>query len=92
MFCSSAISPYCSGRVVLGEVKGKDLIPNHALAMSPLLLRTEAFASEEIGYEQAIAYLRKEAITLPATALAVMFCLLIGKFLWVCKEYRQSCQ
>ena len=54
--------------VVLGEVKGKDLIPNHALAMSPLLLRTEAFASEEIGYEQAIAYLRKEAITLPATA------------------------
>ena len=54
--------------VVLGEVKGKDLIPNHALAMSFSLLRTEAFASEEIGYEQAIAYLRKEAIALPATA------------------------
>ena len=28
----------------------------------------EAFATEEISYEQAITYLRKEAITLPVTA------------------------
>lgn len=52
----------------LGEMKGKDLIPAHALAMSACLLRPDAFATEEISYEQAIAYLRKEAIALPATA------------------------
>lgn len=52
----------------LGETKGKDLIPAHALAMSACLLRPDTFATEEISYEQAIAYLRKEAIALPATA------------------------
>lgn len=53
--------------VSIGEVKGRDLIPVHALAMSSLLLRQGAFVTEEVSYEQAIAYLRKEAITLPLT-------------------------
>lgn len=56
-----------SAGVVVGEVRGKDFIPEHALAMS-LLLRNGAFATADISYEQAIAYLRKEAIALPATA------------------------
>ena len=51
-----------------GEVKGRDLIPAHALAMSATLLRQDAFDTEEVSYEQAIAYLRKEAITLSETA------------------------
>ena len=38
------------------------------LAMCTSLLCREAFATEEISYEQAITYLRKEAITLPVTA------------------------
>ena len=54
--------------VAVGEVKGKDLIPSHALAMSICLLRSGAFVSEEITYEQAIAYLRKEAVALSETA------------------------
>ena len=49
--------------VSVGEVKGKDLIPAHALAMSALLLRQDVFATEAVSYEQAIAYLRKEAVT-----------------------------
>lgn len=53
--------------ISLAEVKGKDLIPAHALAMSRML-KLGSFPSEEVGYEQAIAYLRKEAITLPAMA------------------------
>lgn len=57
-----------SAGVGVGEVKGKDLIPGHALAMSSALLRRAAFATEEVTYEQAIAYLRKEAIPLSATA------------------------
>lgn len=57
-----------SAGVSLGEVKGKDLIPSHALAMSTSLLYPDVFVSQEVSYEQAIAYLRKEAIALPATA------------------------
>lgn len=53
--------------IALAEVKGKDLIPNHALAMSQVL-RPQLFPTEEVTYEQAIAYLRKEAISLPETA------------------------
>lgn len=53
--------------VSLAEAKGKDLIPPHALAMSCLLC-TDAFSREEVAYEQAIAYLRKEAIVLSAAA------------------------
>lgn len=57
-----------SAGVRVGEVKGKDLIPNHALSMSTSLLRQGIFATEDVSYEQAIAYLRKEAIVLPTTA------------------------
>ena len=39
--------------VTLAEVKGKDLIPNHALAMSTVQA-SAAFPREEISYEQAI--------------------------------------
>lgn len=53
--------------VVLAEVKGKDLIPNHALAMSQMR-RNGIFPCEEVPYEQAVAYLRKEAIVLSAEA------------------------
>ncbi|WP_291527786.1 methyltransferase RsmF C-terminal domain-like protein [Bacteroides sp. UBA939] len=51
--------------IPLGEIKGKDLIPEHALAMSNAL-RREAFPHEDVSYEQAVAYLRKEAIVLAA--------------------------
>lgn len=53
--------------VTLAETKGKDCVPAHALAMSSLL-RREAFACEEVDYPTAIAYLRKEAVTLSGTA------------------------
>lgn len=53
--------------VQVAEVKGKDLVPSHALAMSPLL-KPSAFPSAELDYGQAVAYLRKEAIVLPPTA------------------------
>lgn len=49
--------------IPVGEVKGRDLIPSHGLAMSCDLQR-EAFPSEELPYEKAIAYLRNEAVQL----------------------------
>lgn len=53
--------------VALAEVKGKDLLPRHALAMSRLL-RPGTFPVVAVDYEAAIAYLRKEALSLPEDA------------------------
>jgi NOL1/NOP2/fmu family ribosome biogenesis protein len=52
--------------VEVGELKGNDLVPSHSLAMSSAL-QPAAFERCEVGYDQAIAYLRKEAIALPAS-------------------------
>lgn len=53
-----------SAGVAVGELKGKDCIPLHALAMSTA--RADVFPVCESAYEQAIAYLRKESLRLPA--------------------------
>lgn len=50
----------------IASIKGKDIIPNHALALSNLLNRS-AFEQVGLDYITAISYLRKEAVTLPAT-------------------------
>ena len=52
--------------VTLGEMKGKDLIPHHSLAMSTAL-EEGVFPKAELTYEQAIAYLRKEGLILDAS-------------------------
>lgn len=51
--------------IKLGTIKGKDIIPDQSLALSTLLYR-EAFSTVDLNYEDAIRFLRKEAITLPA--------------------------
>lgn len=50
--------------ITIANIKGKNNIPGHSLAMSTYLNR-KAFQSVEIDYSQAIAYLRTEAIVLP---------------------------
>ena len=55
-----------AGLEIAGQ-KGKDWIPAHALAVSHALA-PDAFPREEISYEQAVAYLRKEAVTLSDAA------------------------
>ncbi len=48
----------------IGTSKGKDIVPASSLALSTML-NPSAFPRVEIGWEQAMLYLRKEAITLP---------------------------
>lgn len=49
--------------ITVAELKGKDIVPNHSLAMS--VARTpDVFEQVELTYEQAIAYLRKEVFRL----------------------------
>ena len=56
-------SPY-RPRLELATLKGRDLIPSHALAMSTLL-RPDAFPQVELPSTQAIDYLRCQAVILP---------------------------
>lgn len=50
--------------VVLGEIKGKDLLPDVSLALSVALNR-DAVKSYELDKKQSIDYLRREALVLP---------------------------
>ena len=50
--------------VTLGTAKGRDIIPSQSLAMSRLL-QPEAFARVELSYQEAMSFLRKEAVPLP---------------------------
>lgn len=58
-----------SAGVLLGEAKGKDIIPSHALAMSADLNK-EAFEQWELDAPAALHYLRKEALPNPPAALS----------------------
>lgn len=49
--------------ITLAELKGRDAIPSHELAMSTALNK-EAFPTYELTYDEALKYLHKEAITL----------------------------
>lgn len=53
--------------IELGTMKGKDLVPDASLALSTALNR-EVFPQAELSYDDAIRYLRKEAVTLPSDA------------------------
>ena len=48
----------------VAEIKGKDLIPDSRLALSTALAK-DAFHNVEISEDEALKYLRREAITLP---------------------------
>lgn len=52
--------------ITLAELKGKDFVPQHSLAMSTV--KNDVFPSVELDYSQAISYLRKEAVVLDASA------------------------
>lgn len=50
--------------VTLGELKGRDIIPQQSLALSTRL-SADAFPMAELSYPDAITYLRREAVVLP---------------------------
>lgn len=51
--------------VDVGQIKGRDVIPLHSLALSRAFDST-AFPQVEVSYEDAIAYLRRDTVTLAA--------------------------
>ena len=53
--------------VAVSEWKGRDVVPTTSLALSNVLCR-EAFPIVEVSYSEALAYLRKEALTLSSDA------------------------
>ena len=61
------VAPLLLGGIEIAAEKGKKLIPQHALAMS-IAASSSAFPRVEIARNVALAYLHREAITLPAEA------------------------
>lgn len=53
-----------SAGVRLGEVKGKDVVPQQSLALSTAL-RRDAFPTVELSYADAVSYLRREQVSVP---------------------------
>lgn len=52
--------------VEVATIRGRDYVPCHALALSSSL-RRDIFEEYAVSYDEAICYLRREAITLPST-------------------------
>lgn len=78
--------------VTLGELKGKDIVPDHSLAMT-IAMRQGKFLQAELSYEQAIGYLRKEAVVLDSSIPRGYILLTYKKdSVRLCQEYRQPCQ
>lgn len=63
--------------IPVAECKGRDWQPMHGLALSTAF-STDAFPRCELTYEQAVSYLRKEALSLPSDVPRG----------WVCLTYR----
>lgn len=67
---AAAVRPMLSSLDVLaagvdcGTVKGKDLVPSQALAMTTALNRT-AITQVEVNLEAALSYLRRESVVMP---------------------------
>ena len=61
------VAPLLLGGIEMAAEKGKKLIPQHALAMS-IAASSSAFLRVEVARNLALAYLHREAITLPAEA------------------------
>ena len=69
--------------LLLGELKGKDLIPSASMALSKVL-DTESVEKVEVDYRTAIDFLRKEAITLPDSSRGYILICFNGQALgWV---------
>ena len=72
-FLRSKLKVLHSG-IPVGTMKGKEILPAHALAMS-LHINSDAFSCLQLNREQAIAYLRREALPCDVNAMRG-YCLL----------------
>lgn len=74
---SSALSPLLENLrplrsgLAVGSLKGRDFVPHADLALAASL-RDQAFPSHEAGLAQALAFLRRETLSLPGAPLGYM--------------------
>jgi NOL1/NOP2/fmu family ribosome biogenesis protein len=74
----------------IGELPGKGVAPQHSLAMLKDI-KKEAFVCAELGLEQALAYLRNEAIVLPDVAQGMVLVTYEGVPLGFVKNVGNRC-
>ncbi len=75
-YVASNVKVLSSG-VEVGTVRGHDIVPSQSLALSTALNR-QSFATAEVGYGDAIAYLRGDAIVLDSAVPRGMVLLQYG--------------
>lgn len=84
--CIAVVLTYCTGWIGDCRTERQGLIPCHALAVE--LGYWYRMLCEEISYEQAIVYLRKEAVTLSDAAPRGVVLLTYKHVPRLCQEYR----
>ncbi len=65
--CATAALRLLHAGIVVGTVKGNEVVPHQSLALSTKLL-SDAFPRVSVDYPTAISYLRREAVSLPQGA------------------------
>jgi NOL1/NOP2/fmu family ribosome biogenesis protein len=76
--------------IELFEVKGKDFIPAHQLALLKILDKSTCM-SVAVDYETAIAYLKREAISLPEAQIGYLLITFKGLALGWVKNIGNRC-
>lgn len=76
--------------IELFEIKGKDFIPAHQLALLKILDKSTC-TSVEVDYETAIAYLKREAISLPEAHIGYLLITFKGLALGWVKNIGNRC-
>ncbi len=74
----------------VGEVKGKDIVPNADLALSQIL-RMGAFREAEVSREQALAFLHKDTLSLPEAARGIVLLTYEGQPIGFVKNLGNRC-
>jgi len=63
---TTALGGILSAGIDMATIKGRDIIPTHALALS-IAVNAEAFPACHVDYHDAITYLQRNTLNLPAT-------------------------
>lgn len=87
--CLEGLRPLLRG-VSVGQLKGKDIVPDADLALSSILERG-AFVEAELTKEQALAFLHKDSLTLTGVEKGIVLVTYLGHPLGFVKNLGNRC-
>ena len=87
--CLEGLRPLLRG-VAVGQLKGKDIVPDADLALSSILERG-AFVETELTRQQALAFLHKDSLTLKGVEKGIVLVTYLGHPLGFVKNLGNRC-